>query len=83
MIRNLIVQAIQTTADLENELSRPTQGVLDTLRALDEDVIVLGAGGKIPLDFHELPRSGPKTIAGGKRSATTGQSKYHFVNAAI
>ena len=43
----------------------------------------LGGKHAYEFDFHELPRSGRKTIAGGKRSATTEQSKYHCVNAAI
>ncbi len=41
------MQAIRTTIELEDELSRPTEGVFDTLRALDGDVMVIGAGGKM------------------------------------
>lgn len=41
------MQPIETTAELDEALSRPTPGVLETLRGLDGDVIVLGAGGKM------------------------------------
>ena len=38
---------IETIADLEDSLSAPTSGVLDTLEEIDGDVLVLGAGGKM------------------------------------
>ena len=37
----------QTIEELEDELSRPTAGVLDTLRSITGDVLVIGAGGKM------------------------------------
>jgi nucleoside-diphosphate-sugar epimerase len=41
------MKPILTLADLEDQLSLPTEGVLDSLRNLDGDVMVLGAGGKM------------------------------------
>ena len=38
---------ICTVAELEDQLSLPTEGVLETLRNVDGNVIVLGAGGKM------------------------------------
>lgn len=41
------MKPITTIDELEDQLSRPTPGVLRTLRDLDGDVLILGAGGKI------------------------------------
>jgi nucleoside-diphosphate-sugar epimerase len=41
------VELIETIEQLEERLSRPTEAALATLRALDGDVLVLGAGGKM------------------------------------
>jgi nucleoside-diphosphate-sugar epimerase len=41
------MKPIITLADLEDQLSLPTEGVLDSLRNLHGDVMVLGAGGKM------------------------------------
>lgn len=41
------MEPIHSIEDLEDKLSQPTTGVLDTLRRIDGDVIVLGAGGKM------------------------------------
>ena len=38
---------IHTLAELEDQLSRPTEGALDTLRKLDGDIMILGAGGQM------------------------------------
>ena len=44
--------------DLEDELSRPTSGVLDTLRTVDGDVTVLGASGKMGPTLSRMLRRG-------------------------
>jgi len=44
--------------ELEDELSRPTPGVLETLGALDGDVVVLGAGGKMGPTLARMVRRG-------------------------
>ncbi len=41
------MKSLLTHADLEDQLSLPTPGVLDTLRRLKGDIMVLGAGGKM------------------------------------
>lgn len=41
------MKSLNTEVELEEYLSRPTAGVLDTLRALPGDILVLGAGGKM------------------------------------
>lgn len=38
---------IETEEELEEALSRPTEGVLETLRVVQGDIAVLGAGGKM------------------------------------
>lgn len=62
---------IETVDQLEDELSCPTSGVLATLREIDGDVIILGAGGKmgptlarmVRRGFDEIWQSGRKAIA--------------------
>ena len=62
---------IETVDQLEDELSCPTPGVLATLREIDGDVIILGAGGKmgptlarmVRRGFDEIGQSGRKAIA--------------------
>ena len=41
------MRPILTVADLEDQLSQPTRGVLETLSSIPGDVMVLGAGGKM------------------------------------
>ncbi len=52
------MKKIATIAELENELSRPTLGVLDTLRAVEGDVLILGAGGKMGPTLARMVRRG-------------------------
>src|ERR1700727_3180272 len=47
-----------TTAALEEILSRPTPGVLDTLRRCAGDFIVLGAAGKMGPSLARMVRRG-------------------------
>jgi nucleoside-diphosphate-sugar epimerase len=47
---------IETEEDLEEALSRPTAGVLETLRALPGDIAVLGAGGKMGPSLARMVR---------------------------
>ena len=61
------VQNFQNIAELENELSRPTQGVLDTLGSLDGDVIVLGAGGKMGPTLARMLRRGMDSLGQSQR----------------
>ncbi len=49
---------IETEEELEEALSRPTAGVLETLRALEGDVMILGAGGKMGPSLARMVRRG-------------------------
>jgi nucleoside-diphosphate-sugar epimerase len=57
---------IRSVADLEDALSQPTPGVLEALRSIDGDVIVLGAGGKMGPTLARMLRRGLDAI--GHRS---------------
>jgi len=50
------MNAFPSTAALEEALSRPTAGVRDTLEAIDGDVLVLGAGGKMGPTLARMAR---------------------------
>ena len=52
------MELIETIEQLEERLSRPTEGALATLRALDGDVLVLGAGGKMGPTLARMVRRG-------------------------
>jgi nucleoside-diphosphate-sugar epimerase len=52
------MRPMHSIAELEDELSRPTPGALDALRAIDGDVIVLGAGGKMGPTLARMVRRG-------------------------
>ena len=77
------VLAIKTIDDLEEELSRPTTGVLDTLRSVTGDVLVLGAGGKmgptlarmVRRGFNEIGHEQRRVIAVSRFSSTKAASE--------
>ena len=50
------MKRIETEEQLEEALSRPTPGVLDTLRSLEGDIMVLGAGGKMGPTLARMAR---------------------------
>jgi nucleoside-diphosphate-sugar epimerase len=52
------MKLLQTVAELEDQLSLPTPGVIETLRALAGDFIVLGAGGKMGPTLARMIRRG-------------------------
>ncbi len=58
---------IQTIEELEEELSRPTKGVLETLRSISGDVLVLGAGGKMGPTLARMVRRGMNEIGHEQR----------------
>ncbi|MEN3940420.1 NAD-dependent epimerase/dehydratase family protein [Prosthecobacter sp. SYSU 5D2] len=62
------MKPLLTQDDLEDQLSLPTPGVLDTLRALDGDVMVLGAGGKMGPTLARMLRRGFDAV--GKKDRT-------------
>lgn len=50
------MKRLNTNEELEEALSRPTAGVLETLRVLEGDVMVLGAGGKMGPTLSRMVR---------------------------
>ena len=50
--------APQTEEDLEDLLSRPTQGVMEVLATLPGDLLVLGAGGKMGPSLARMAQRG-------------------------
>jgi len=49
-------QIIRDVTELEDVLSEPTQGVIETLRSLEGDIIVLGVGGKMGPTLARMAR---------------------------
>lgn len=58
---------ITTVVDLEEALSRPTSGVLETLRRIDGDIMVLGAAGKMGPTLVRMLRRGLDEIGQRER----------------
>ena len=58
---------ILTVADLEDQLSQPTPGVLDTLREVPGDLMVLGAGGKMGPTLAKMARRALDELGQGSR----------------
>ncbi len=78
------MKPIETIEDLEERLSRPTDGVLETLRALDGDVLVLGAGGKMGPTLSRMARRASdaagtrrKVIAVSRFSSAGQEATFH------
>jgi nucleoside-diphosphate-sugar epimerase len=61
------LKPIHSVHELEDELSRPAPGALDALRAVDGDLIVLGAGGKMGPTLARMARRGLDEIGGRHR----------------
>lgn len=57
---------IADVSQLEQLLSEPTQGVIDTLRRLDGDIILLGVGGKMGPTMARMAKRASE-LAGSKR----------------
>ena len=60
---------------LEEHLSRPTLGVVETLARLDGDVVILGAGGKMGPTLARMVRRG-LDAAGGRGRRVTAVSRF-------
>jgi nucleoside-diphosphate-sugar epimerase len=74
------MKPIETIEDLEERLSRPTDGVLETLRTLDGDVLVLGAGGKMGPTLARMARRGVEQL--GQRRQVLAVSRFSSAAAA-
>src|SRR5947199_1088033 len=66
--------AIETIDLLEDLLSEPTAGAIDTLGRLEGDVIVLGVGGKMGPTLARMARRG--SDAAGVRRRVIGVSRF-------
>jgi len=64
---------VNTIEELENQLSEPTQGVIETMGRLEGDIIVLGAGGKM----------GPTLTRMAKRASDAAGVKRRIIGASI
>ena len=62
--------SIATASDLELQLSLPTAGVLETLRAIHGNFLVLGAGGKMGPTLSRMVRRGLEAIEETHRTVT-------------
>jgi nucleoside-diphosphate-sugar epimerase len=59
-------QSIESTEQLEQLLSEPTEAVIETMRRLDGDIILVGVGGKIGPSLAEMAKRA-SDLAGVKR----------------
>lgn len=57
---------IQTVTELDEILSRPSEAVVESIKNLDGDIMLLGAGGKMGPSLAELAQRAV-TAAGGKK----------------
>ncbi|MEJ7590601.1 MAG: NAD(P)-dependent oxidoreductase [Planctomycetaceae bacterium] len=76
------MQPIHTLEQLEDELSRPVPCVLRTLRTVDGDVMVLGAGGKMGPTLARMLRRGFDEIGHTERRVIA-VSRFSSGNAAL
>jgi nucleoside-diphosphate-sugar epimerase len=60
---------------LEEHLSRPTPGVVETFKRLDGDVVILGAGGKMGPTLSRMVRRG-LDAAGGRSRRVVAVSRF-------
>nr|MDQ3625147.1 NAD-dependent epimerase/dehydratase family protein [Verrucomicrobiota bacterium] len=74
------MKRIETLAELEARLSAPTEGVLNTLRSLEGDLLVLGAGGKMGLSLARMAQRAGAAVGGKRRIFAV--SRFSSANAA-
>jgi len=65
---------IDTVEKLEEALSRPLQGEVEAMRALDGDILILGVGGKMGPSLAKLARRTAE--AGGTRKRIIGVARF-------
>jgi nucleoside-diphosphate-sugar epimerase len=76
------MKPIQTIEELDEALSRPTPGVLDTLRSLEGDIMILGAGGKMGPTLARMVRRGLDEI-GHQHRQVIAVSRFSSAQAAM
>ena len=59
--------AIRDVDDLEDRLSTPTEGVLETMARLEGDLIVLGVAGKMGPTLARMARRASDAVGGRRR----------------
>lgn len=69
-----VTNGIQSLEALEELLSRPTQAVIETMRRLPGDILVLGAGGKIGLSLGQMAHRASRLA--GVRRRVIGVSRF-------
>lgn len=74
------MKPISSTDELDERLSEPTPGVLDALSAIEGDVMVLGAGGKMGPTLARMVRRGLDDI-GHTRRRVVAVSRFSSVEA--
>ena len=67
-------RSIRTVDQLEEALSTPTAGVIETLGRLDGDILILGVGGKMGPTLARMARRG--SDAAGARRRVIGVSRF-------
>jgi nucleoside-diphosphate-sugar epimerase len=68
------IAAIESVEQLEDLLSEPTEAVIDTMRRLDGDLLVLGVGGKMGPTLARMARRA--SDAAGVRRQIIGVSRF-------
>jgi nucleoside-diphosphate-sugar epimerase len=58
---------IKDVADLEERLSEPTPGLIDTFRRLKGDIVVLGVGGKMGPTLAKMAQKASLAVGGSRR----------------
>ena len=76
------MKRIETLEQLDDELSCPTPGVLETLRDIEGDIVILGAGGKMGPTLARMVRRAFDSIGQSNRR-TIAVSRYSNANAKL
>jgi nucleoside-diphosphate-sugar epimerase len=78
----------RTIAELEDRLSAPSPEVIDSLRAIEGDIVVLGAGGKMGFSVARMARRALDALGRGDAVIAVSRfrspaSRQHFAEAGI
>jgi nucleoside-diphosphate-sugar epimerase len=74
-------RSLQTEHDLELALSEPTERVIETIRQLEGDFLLLGAAGKMGLSLAHMIRRALNSI--GDQRRVVGVSRFNSVNGQV
>ena len=73
------MKPIESLTDLEDQLSAPTEGAIETLRAIEGDVLILGAGGKMGPTLARMVRRAADQL--GQRRRVIAVSRFSKASA--